>query len=41
MKSVFSKWQPASTGGGIYHLFVYMNEKGEFEKHVDIQTGSW
>ncbi|MDF3028430.1 MAG: hypothetical protein K0S23_2737 [Fluviicola sp.] len=38
---LLTNWQPASAGGGIYHLFVYVNEKGAFEKHFDIQTGSW
>lgn len=38
---LLTQWQPASAGGGIYNLFVFVNEKGEFEKHFDIDTGSW
>jgi hypothetical protein len=38
---LLKQWQPASAGGGIYNLFIYVNEKGEFEKHFDIHTGSW
>ncbi len=38
---LFTQWQPASAGGGIYNLFVFVNEKGEFEKHFYIDTGGW
>ena len=38
---LLTQWQPASAGGGVYNLFVFVNEKGEFEKHFDIDTGSW
>ena len=38
---LLTNWQSASSGGGTYHLFVYVNEKGKFEKHFDIRTGPW
>ena len=38
---LLTKWQSSSAGGGSYKLFVFVNEKGEFEKHFDIHKGSW
>lgn len=38
---LLTQWQPASAGGGVYNLFVLVNEKGQFEKHFQVESGSW
>jgi len=38
---LLTNWQESSAGGGSYKLFVFVNKKGKFEKHFDVQTGPW